>query len=124
MNRKMTTGVPELHPVPVKAPWYMLGIDFIGPLTPEAEDGSQYILTISDYFTKWVEAIPTPDKTASTVADSLFTVFILGFWHVYILFTIGRLGSHVHVHVLLLWYAHAVVHADGSSSSHCFRPRT
>ena len=79
MNRKMTTGVPELHPVPVKAPWHMLGIDFMGPLTPEAEDGSQYILTISDYFTKWVEAIPTPDKTASTVtvADSLFKVFII-----------------------------------------------
>ena len=77
MNRKMTTGVSELHPVPVKAPWHMLGIDFIGPLTPEAEDGSQYILTISDYFTKWVEAIPTPDKTASTVADSLFKVFII-----------------------------------------------
>ena len=71
----------------------MLGIDFIGPLTPEAEDGSQYIMTISDYFTKWVEATPTPDKTASTAADSLFTVFILGFWHVYSLFTVGRLGS-------------------------------
>lgn len=42
----------------------MLGIDFVGPLTPEAEDGSRYILTISDYFTKWVEALPTADKHA------------------------------------------------------------
>eukprot|EP00731_Ephydatia_muelleri_P019603 Em0012g428a len=41
----------------VKAPWYMVGIDFIGPLSPVAKDGSRYILTISDYFTKWVEVI-------------------------------------------------------------------
>eukprot|EP00731_Ephydatia_muelleri_P038909 Em0983g3a len=57
MNRKLTTGVPVLHPIPVKAPWYMVGIDFIGPLSPVAKDGSRYILTISDYFTKWVEVI-------------------------------------------------------------------
>lgn len=78
MNRKFTTGLPQLHSVPVKAPWYMLGIDFVGPLTPEAEDGSRYILTISDYFTKWVEAIPTVDKNASTVAAVLFKVKLLG----------------------------------------------
>ena len=74
MNRKLNTGVPELHPIPVKAPWCMVGIDFVGPLSPIAKDGSRYILTISDYFTKWVEAIPTVDKRASTVASSLFKV--------------------------------------------------
>eukprot|EP00731_Ephydatia_muelleri_P020664 Em0013g391a len=76
MNRKLTTGVPELHPIPVKAPWYMVGIDFIGPLSPVAKDGSRYILTISDYFTKWVEVVPTVNKMASTVASSLFKVFM------------------------------------------------
>ena len=70
----MTTGAPQLHPVPVKSPWYHIGIDFIGPLTPVAQDGSQYILTISDYFTKWVEAVGTPDKLVSTVAITLFKV--------------------------------------------------
>ena len=74
MNRKLTSGVPELNPIPVKAPWYMVGIDFVGPITPEADDGSRYILTISDYFTKWVEAIPTANKFASTVAATLFKV--------------------------------------------------
>ena len=34
----------------------MLGIDFVGPISPPATDGSVYILTITDYFTKWVES--------------------------------------------------------------------
>ena len=72
MNRKLTTGVPQLHPILVEAPWYMIGIDFIGPVSPEAEDGSKYILTVSDYFIKWVEAIPTIDNKAVTVAAVLF----------------------------------------------------
>ena len=57
----------------------MIGIDFIGPLSPEADDGSRYILTRSDYFTKWVEAVPTADKTASGVAASLFKVNVTTF---------------------------------------------
>ena len=81
MNRKLTTGKPELHLIPVKSPWYQIGIDFIGPLCPEADDGSHYILTISDYFTKWVEAIPTFDKSASSVATVLFKVCILNAWY-------------------------------------------
>ncbi len=70
----MTTGAPGLHPIPLKSPWYMIGIDFIGPLSPEADDGSRYILTLSDYFTKWVEAIPNIEKSASSVATVLFKV--------------------------------------------------
>lgn len=77
MNRKLTTGSPELHPIPVKLPWYMVGIDFIGPLSPEADDGSRFILTLSDYYTKWVEAVPTIDKSASSVASSLFKVILI-----------------------------------------------
>ena len=74
MNRKITTGTPELHPIPVKSPWHQIGIDFVGPLSPVAADGSCYIFTASDYFTKWVEAVPTTDKSASTVASVLFKV--------------------------------------------------
>ena len=74
LNRKLTTGVPQLHPIAVKEPWYMIGIDFVGPISPTAVDGSRFILTISDYFTKWVEALSTPDKSASSVATTLFKV--------------------------------------------------
>ena len=38
-----TSGIPEMHPIAVKAPWYMVGIDFIGPLSPASEDGSKYM---------------------------------------------------------------------------------
>ena len=68
----MTTGVPELQPIAVKLLWHQLGIDFVGPLTPPAEDGSRNILTLSDNFTKSVEAVLTPDKSANGVAAALY----------------------------------------------------
>lgn len=77
MNKKLTSGAPELHPIPVHWPWFHIGIDFVGPL-PLATDGSQYLLTISDYFSKWVEAVATPNKEAVTVAEALFKVHD---WH-------------------------------------------
>ena len=70
---------PELHPIPVVAPWHHIGIDFIGPISPQSTKGNYYILTISDYFSKWVEALPTASKHAVVVAAALFKVklFIL-----------------------------------------------
>ena len=55
----------------------MVGIDFVGPISPVADDGSRYILTIADYFTKWVEAIPTVDKSAASTSAALFNVYTL-----------------------------------------------
>ena len=52
----------------------MIRIDFIEPVSLTAEDGSRYILTIIDYFTKWAEVIATCEKTASSVATGLFKV--------------------------------------------------
>ncbi|XP_047127170.1 uncharacterized protein LOC124808109 [Hydra vulgaris] len=74
MNRKLNCGKPEMHPIKVKAAWYMVGIDFIGPLSPISENGCKCILTINDYFSKWVEVIATKDKMAVTVAECLFKV--------------------------------------------------
>lgn len=69
----MTIVTPELHPIPVKSPWYHIGIDFVGPVTT-SHNGNRYILTISDYFTKWVEAVALPSKHASGIATVLFKV--------------------------------------------------
>ena len=71
MNKKVNMARPELHPIPVKSPWYHLGIGFIGPYSPPSASGNKYVLTVSDYFTKfvWVKALPT--KEASGVAQAL-----------------------------------------------------
>ena len=71
MNPKMERERPELHPIPVKSPWYHIGMDFIGPISPASEMGNCYILTISDYFTKyaWAKALPT--KEAAGVVSAM-----------------------------------------------------
>ena len=74
VNQKVVLTKPELHPVPVKSPWFHIGIDFIGPVNPTSSKGMQYILTISDYFTKFVQAISLPDKRSSGVVSVLFKV--------------------------------------------------
>ena len=51
----------------VPVPFYMVGMDVLGPLktTPR---GNRYILTIVDYFTKYVEAYAIPDQKTETVS--------------------------------------------------------
>ncbi|XP_044132418.1 WD repeat and HMG-box DNA-binding protein 1 isoform X1 [Bufo gargarizans] len=54
----------------VSAAWELVGIDLTGPI-PETVDGFQYILTATDYFSKWVEAFPLKTKTAAEVGRHL-----------------------------------------------------
>ena len=39
----------------------------------------RYILTLSDYFSKWVEAIVLPTKDATGVANQLYKVYIYSY---------------------------------------------
>ena len=58
---------PQLHPIKVQT-WYHVGIDLIG----QTESGNQYVLTLCDYCTKWVEAVGLKTKHATGVALTLF----------------------------------------------------
>ncbi|KAJ1131535.1 hypothetical protein NDU88_009871, partial [Pleurodeles waltl] len=55
--------------------WKLLGVDLIGPL-PTTPTGNKYILTATDYFSKWVEAFPLKTKTAAEVASRLLSMYL------------------------------------------------
>ena len=57
--------------------FHHIGIDFMGPLP--LSDGNQHILLIGDHFSKWYEAIPLPDQTASTTVTALLEKWIFRF---------------------------------------------
>lgn len=46
-------------------------IDFIGPLA-KTEEGFQYIITVVDHFSKWVELYPAHEATAAEAARALY----------------------------------------------------
>ena len=60
----------ELQSMVVGMPWERLGVDITGP-HPKSKNGFTYILTITDYFTKWADAFPIRNQEATTVAKVL-----------------------------------------------------
>lgn len=50
-------------------PWEYVGMDFVGPF-PTSERGCRYVLVFVDYLSRYVEIVPTKDRTAITVAEA------------------------------------------------------
>ena len=79
-SRKGKPG-PGRHPmttVQTGAPFERLAMDILDTHQP-TPTGYRYILVISDYFTKWTDAIPLRRHTAHDVAKALITRFIVYF---------------------------------------------
>ena len=60
-----------LHPIKVGNPFDRVGIDIVGPL-PITSQGNKYIVVVTEYLTKWLEARAIPVADASNVASFLF----------------------------------------------------
>jgi len=58
--------VPASAMNPIIKPWLFRGwgIDLIGPIYPPSSKNHKFILGATDYFTKWVEAIPLKNVTS------------------------------------------------------------
>ena len=54
--------------------WYLVGMDLIGLFKPTAM-GYQFVLTMTDYFSKYVEAVPIKDKSALSVTKGIYEVY-------------------------------------------------
>jgi len=48
-----------------------VAIDMLGPILPTTERGNKYLLVLTDYYTKWAEALPVTSQNAEIVADVL-----------------------------------------------------
>ena len=53
-------------------------MDLIGPL-PVTSQGNRYIIVMTEYLTKWVEAKAIPNKKAETIAEFLYNDVIARF---------------------------------------------
>eukprot|EP00253_Pinus_taeda_P009055 PITA_09055 len=60
-----------LKPISTENPFQQWGLDFIGEIHPSSSGQHKWILTTTDYFTKWIEAIPCRQVNDSTVIQFL-----------------------------------------------------
>ena len=62
-----------LQNIPIGQPWQMVAVDILQ--VPLSTNNNRYLLVIQDYFTKWADAIPLPDQTASRITTELIKFF-------------------------------------------------
>ena len=54
-------------------PFDKWAIDFVGPINPPAKkSGARYIITATDYLTRWAEAQPVKNCSTATAANFIF----------------------------------------------------
>jgi hypothetical protein len=60
-----------LKPVVVEAPFQQWGLEFIGEFKDNSSNGYCWVLIATDYFTRWVESIPTKKETEEVIMSFL-----------------------------------------------------
>ena len=69
------TKVPlEKMPL-IETPFERVAIDLVGPIHPITKNKNRYILTLTDYTTRYPEAVPLSGIEAERVAETLFGMF-------------------------------------------------
>lgn len=69
-------GAGLLQPVPVGRCFDCVAVDLVGPLPVTEKGKNRFIITATDYATKWAIARPLPTGSAKDVADFLLTDLI------------------------------------------------
>jgi len=68
-----------LKPISVESPFQQWGLDFIGEIHPPSSGQYRWILTANDYFTKWIEVVPTMLATENVIIHFLETNILSSF---------------------------------------------
>jgi hypothetical protein len=77
-NKKIRSHPAPLHPMVSVGPFAKWGINFV-TCHPHSAGGHGYIIVSVNYFTKWVEAMPTFDNTRKTTTLFIFNHIIAHF---------------------------------------------
>ena len=68
-----------LKPISVQAPFQQWGLDFIGEINSTSLGQHRWILTSTDYFTKWIEVVPTRQATNVVIIKFLWNTIMSRF---------------------------------------------
>ena len=77
-NKERNLAMP-LQPVYEIRPFAKWGLDFIGPINPPSSTGHRFILTTTDYCTRWIEAETFWNCTTQVVIGFLENHIIMHF---------------------------------------------
>jgi hypothetical protein len=61
-----------LRPIVVNGPFQQWGLDFIREINPSSSGQHKWISVATDYFTKWIEAVPTRNVTHQVIMKFLY----------------------------------------------------
>lgn len=78
MGHPQLAALP-LRPIIIEEPFHQWGLDFISPLNPPSSASHMYILTGTNYFTKWVESTPTKIANSQVVCEFLMEYIFVRF---------------------------------------------
>jgi len=62
-----------LRPISTEKPFQQWGLDFIGEIHPPSSGQHKWIITATNYFTKWIEAIPSRQAIDTVIIGFLET---------------------------------------------------
>eukprot|EP00253_Pinus_taeda_P026102 PITA_26102 len=77
-GRQKKSAFP-LQPVNIEQPFEQWGLDIIGEITHNSSKQHKYILTATDYFTKWVEEIPLKTTNSEAILEFIDQFIITRF---------------------------------------------
>lgn len=78
-NTLIHAPAQELRSQVASWPFSTWGLDLIGKISPPSSQGHTFIINATDYFTKWVEAIPLRSTTAEVICQFLLENIISRF---------------------------------------------
>jgi hypothetical protein len=70
LGKQQLKSLP-LNPMVASGPFQKWGLDFIGEIHPPSCGHHRWILTTTDYFTKWIEVIPTRSASHKVIISFL-----------------------------------------------------